>query len=308
MWMDLREIARMLGGQVVGDQVLCPGPGHSTKDRSLAVRLSRCAPSGLVTYSHAGDDQRICRAYVLSSLGYKTFEKTIRRNQYDPPTSHRLTTNALNQTQAALQIWQQGRDPAGTPVMRYLKQRSVTIPECAAGVTVRYHPACPFAGTKVPAMVCLVRDILTDEPVAIHRTALSLDGRKVRVGHNDRLCLGPIAGGAIKLTPDAEVSICLGIGEGIETTLSLRRCLEFGGSSVWSLISAGGLRNFPVLSGIESLWVAVDNDRSGVGQRAARSTGLRWQAAGAEVFLLKPRALGNDLNDLFNAGLRHVQL
>jgi len=34
---DVRAAARALGGDVVGrDQILCPGPGHSPRDRSLA--------------------------------------------------------------------------------------------------------------------------------------------------------------------------------------------------------------------------------------------------------------------------------
>jgi AAA domain len=48
-------------------------------------------------------------------------------------------------------------------------------------------------------------------------------------GH-DRLSPGPIAGGAIKLTPDNDVTTCLGIGEGLGSTLSLQLAQEFGTS------------------------------------------------------------------------------
>jgi hypothetical protein len=34
---DLRSLARALGGEVVGRQVLAPGPGHSRRDRSLSI-------------------------------------------------------------------------------------------------------------------------------------------------------------------------------------------------------------------------------------------------------------------------------
>jgi putative DNA primase/helicase len=147
-------------------------------------------------------------------------------------------------------------------------------------------------------MVCLVRDVISNEPRAIHRTALSPVGRKVKIGGVDRLSLGPIRGGAIKLTPDQDVSLCLGVGEGIESTLSLRNRHEFGRSPVWSLISAGGLEGLPVLAGIESLWIAVDNDASGTGFRAARTCAERWRVAGSEVFLVTPSADGLDLNDI----------
>lgn len=153
-------------------------------------------------------------------------------------------------------------------------------------------------------MVCLVRDVVTNEPKAIHRTALTRDGHKAKINGKDRLALGPIAGGAVKLTPDENVTLCLGIGEGIESALSLQNLPEFGASPVWSLISARGVETFPVLSGIESLWLAVDHDETGL--RAARSTAQRWQASGAEALLITPSASRADLNDLFFAGTHNA--
>jgi putative DNA primase/helicase len=146
-------------------------------------------------------------------------------------------------------------------------------------------------------MVCLVRDVVTNEPKAIHRTALTLDGRKVKVDGQDRMAYGPISGGAIKLTPDEAVTACLGIGEGIESALSLRNIPEFGPSPVWSLISSHGVETFPLMAGIQSLWLAVDHDETGV--RAARTAAQHWRASGAEVFLITPSAPRADLNDLF---------
>jgi hypothetical protein len=133
----------------------------------------------------------------------------------------------------------------------------------------------------------LVRNIITNEPQAIHRTALSLTGEKIEVKGFDRLSLGPIGGGAIKLTPDEEVTTRLGIGEGIETVLSLRNLPEFGASPVWSVISAGSVESFPVLAGIECLWIAVDNDANRRGQQAAQVCAERWRGAGREVYLVR---------------------
>ena len=157
-------------------------------------------------------------------------------------------------------------------------------------------------------MVALVTDIITNEPKAVHRTALTLDGRKIEIEGSDRLALGPIGGGAIKVTPDADVTLCLGIGEGLESTLSLRGLPEFGPTTpVWSLLTAGGVEALPVLAGVECLWIAVDNDPNGRGQRAAQACADRWQAAGREVFLVKPTAEKSDLNDVTNKkGRRHA--
>ena len=64
--MSLEQIARALGGEVSGGQVLAPGPNHSPEDRSLAVKPGE---KGLVVFSHAGDDIRACKDHVRAKLG-----------------------------------------------------------------------------------------------------------------------------------------------------------------------------------------------------------------------------------------------
>ena len=62
--MNARTLARALGGDVVGHfQVVAPGPGHSPKDRSLAVFIDWQAPDGFRVHSHAvpRDDWQACR-------------------------------------------------------------------------------------------------------------------------------------------------------------------------------------------------------------------------------------------------------
>jgi putative DNA primase/helicase len=66
---DLRSLARDLGGVVAGGGVLCPGPGHSRKDRSLSVRPAPGHADGFIVFSHAGDDWQTCRDYVRERLG-----------------------------------------------------------------------------------------------------------------------------------------------------------------------------------------------------------------------------------------------
>jgi hypothetical protein len=66
--LSLAFLAKALGGEVRGNQVLCPGPGHSPADRSLSVRLVSEAQDGFVTHSFAEDDWRACRDYVRQKL------------------------------------------------------------------------------------------------------------------------------------------------------------------------------------------------------------------------------------------------
>jgi hypothetical protein len=153
---------------------------------------------------------------------------------------------------------------------------------------LRFHQHCPFGeGVRHPCLLALYRDIATDEPRAIMRTALTTDGRKI-----DRKALGPIRGCAVKLSDDADVSMGLTIGEGIETTLA---GLLKGFAPGWALGSAGALARFPVLSGIEALTILGEDDEAN--HRAAEECARRWLAAGREVYRATS-TIGGDMNDL----------
>jgi 5S rRNA maturation endonuclease (ribonuclease M5) len=71
--LDLRSLARALGGEVSKGQVLCPGPGHSRKDRSLSVKIDASAPDGFVCHSFAGDDPIECKDFIRMKCGLPIF-------------------------------------------------------------------------------------------------------------------------------------------------------------------------------------------------------------------------------------------
>ena len=75
MLTNLQTLAEALGGEVNGSQVLAPGPGHSTIDRSLSVKLDSNAPDGFLTHSFSGDDAIICRDYVREKAGLAPFKR-----------------------------------------------------------------------------------------------------------------------------------------------------------------------------------------------------------------------------------------
>ncbi|MCJ2138399.1 toprim domain-containing protein [Methylobacterium sp. J-026] len=263
------------------------------------------APNGFTLHSHAGDDFGTCRDYVRDRLGISG--QVAQKLAQVEPVSQRLVSAQVepilpkihpSRTSGALALWDEGQPPTASPVERYFARRRLGVPPARQDV-LRYHPRCPFAGNRTPAMVALVRNVITNAPQAIHRTALSLDGQKIQVGGKDRLALASIRDGAVKLTADEDVTTCLGIGEGIETTLSLQGLPEFGASPVWSVLNAGGITSFPVLSGIECLWIAVDDDPAGRG--ASELCADRWRRAGREVFLVRATAEGDDINDALKA-------
>jgi RecA-family ATPase len=67
--LDLRQIARVLGGEISNGQVLAPGPGHSAADRSMSVKLDPGAPDGFVVHSFADDDPLVCRDFIREKCG-----------------------------------------------------------------------------------------------------------------------------------------------------------------------------------------------------------------------------------------------
>lgn len=54
--LSLQAIAKALGGQVSGREVLAPTPGHSRHDRGTAVRLEPGAPDGILVVCFNGTD------------------------------------------------------------------------------------------------------------------------------------------------------------------------------------------------------------------------------------------------------------
>ena len=69
----LREIAARLGGEVSGNQVLAPAPGHSPKDRGLAFKKDSSAPDGYLVHLFNGGDPIAARDYVREKLSLPPF-------------------------------------------------------------------------------------------------------------------------------------------------------------------------------------------------------------------------------------------
>jgi putative DNA primase/helicase len=206
------------------------------------------------------------------------------------------TADKQKRTRRALALWDAAQPFRGSSAETYLRDtRGVGrwLDQFPIDQTLRFHPACPLRkDLRAPCMIALVRDICSDAPVAVHRTALTTERPPQRIG---RLSFGPTGGGAIKLSPHDAVHAGLLIGEGIETVLSASRQFQF--RSVWSVIDKNGIAKVPVVPGIECITVAVDNDASGDGQRAASECVSRQVKAGVECITVKPN-LTKDFNDV----------
>ncbi len=278
---SLRDLAFRLDGEVVGGQVLAPGPRHGPKDRSLSVRLSHNAPDGFVAFSHAGDNWQDCKDHVKARLGIESAPRRPQEPRRRPPTPTPQDDGRKAKIATAGEIWRASVDPRGTIVETYLNSRALDLGDDVAGDVLRWHPG-------IGAMVALFRSVMTGEPRAVSRTFLDREGKKL-----GRKFLGPVGGGAIKLDADENVLGGLYIGEGVETCMSAR---QLGLRPAWALGSAGAIGSFPVLDGIECLTIFEENDESGTSAREVEKCAARWADAGKEIFINRPVG-GSDLND-----------
>jgi len=230
-------------------------------------------------------------AYAEKFIGHVPVD--LAQTSLSPPKGQRFDDAAHCESNGriALDLWREAVPIAGTIAASYLELRGLVLPAAIDGAVLRFHPHCPSGQkNRHPCVLALLRDIHTNAPRAIQRTALSSAGGKI-----GRMTLGPKAGAAIKLSTDAEVTHRLTIGEGLETTLA---GMLLGYRPAWAVGDAGELSKFPALSGIESLTILVDHDNSGAGQRAALECSDRWTESGREVFRVLPERCGDDINDV----------
>jgi hypothetical protein len=294
MILDIRTIARAMGGDVINrTSANVPGPGHSRADRSLSITIKRSAPGGFVVYSHAGDDPIECRDYVRQRLGLEQWAPG-RRNEQAPPF---VVTDAGPDPQKernkafALRIWGEAADPRGTLVETYLREhRGLKLPDDLAGPVIRFHSSLYYdPQTRLPGMLCLMRNIETDEPTGIHRTFLD----RYTAAKIDRRMFGIAKGAAIKLDPVSGDNQT--IGEGVETVMSAR---EAGYRPAWALGSSVAVRTFPVLRRPSELTILEENDPTS--RRDVKLCAKRYLAAKKPVNIVTSY-VGSDFNDAWRA-------
>jgi hypothetical protein len=172
--------------------------------------------------------------------------------------------------EAALRIWQEGVALAGTLGEQYfLEHRRLDIRALDLHHVLRWHH-------RYHCVVALMTTPAEDKPNGIHRTFLNTDGSK-----RDRKMLG--RAGVIRLSRDDAVMGGLGIAEGIEDGLAVSLS---GWSPIWAVGSAGAIRRFPVLVGIDSLTIFADADSAGL--EAAQECEGRWASVGKEARISPP--------------------
>jgi len=272
----LAEIARAVGGSVVGRNVYLVWPGKDPRrNGGIAIALANNRHGILVNSFYADVTSKEAFAYVKSLLaGMEPIA----------PDSIDRGTEGADKTIQALTVWSESVDPRGTIAEHYLNRwRKLTLPPEAAGSVLRWNP-------QIGALIGLFRAVNTDEPIGVTRIFISREGRLI-----DRMFLGVIGGGAVKLNPPKGGVLC--IAEGVETAMAAQ---QLGGGPAWALGSAGAIASFQPLPNVSTLVISAEKDtpwRDNDSSRAAvEDCAERWSVAGHEVKIAKPNGKG-DLND-----------
>lgn len=200
------------------------------------------------------------------------------------PTEKELRDSAARYD-AARRIWMSA-SPIQDVVRAYLDRRRLwPLPEAAQRVLRQACIRHPQTERLHPAMVARI-DGPDGQPVAVHRTFLTEDGRKLDTVEKAKLVLGDMRGGAIRLAPTGDR---LGLAEGIETSLAVEKLTGIG---AWACVSASMLAAVELPMDVTDAVIFADRDkakqfREGAGLHYARlaQAGLRRQGVRAEIRL-----------------------
>lgn len=244
-----REVTAILNGRwniaLQSGSACCPA--HDDRNPSLSLRD---AGDKLLLYCHSGCEFESVIKHInglIDKTPYRRDGKIVKQIDWEPKTSA-----------FAQEIWEQSYNIKGTPAERYLINRGIKgdLPD-----TLRYHPSCKhFEHGNSPAMIAKVEG---SKEFAIHRTYITLDGRK-QPFNIAKTMLGSVSGGAVRLRHNDHAQSLI-ICEGIETALSLIEMIPNTMINVWAALSTSGMKNVnvPANTTIRKIIVAMDGDNAG---------------------------------------------
>ncbi|PQA89246.1 DUF7146 domain-containing protein [Hyphococcus luteus] len=190
---------------------------------------------------------------------------------------------------AARRLYECSHPVTGTPGEAYLKARGLASPVPDA---IRFHPNAMYrdehgARHSGPALIAAITDH-AGALQGVHRSWIDMRGREPIVLR--RRILGKARGHGVFLGGRGRNALA---GEGLETVLSICGMIE--GVRCYAALSAVKLASWTWPADASGIFIAVDRDRHGAGEQAARRLAARAHAHGTAARLLFPR-LG-DFND-----------
>jgi hypothetical protein len=291
-------LARLKGVRTCGrDRWMAECPAHDDHDPSLSIARR--------------DDKWLLHCFASCSI--ETITSAIGLTIADlfddaPPHPRQRTLGDLRRNDArhederaekcrrmdaARRIWRAARPGNMSRVDAYLASRCLVRPLTGH---IRFHTGVwhKQTGREWPAMVWLITDSVTGNPLGVHVTFLDDAGVGKAPITPAKKTFGLIRGGVIRLTsPTADSSEPLILAEGLETALS---ALSARYAYAWAAISSGNMKVIDLPEDVRTVIVIADMDDDG-GMAAARVLAQRLSRQGRNVRIAPPPP-GLDLNDL----------
>jgi hypothetical protein len=281
------------------------GDAHNTRGRSLYVRLGGSASSrgraGKWTDAATGEHGDLLDI-IRESCGLTDIRAvaeeachflSLPRPDVRPDTTRSTHGQRASSPSSARRLLAISRPIAGTLAETYLRSRGITLLQFLT--SLHFHPRCfirsgPDGPPEArPAMIAAVTD-LAGHVTGLQRTWLDPSGtRKARIA-TPRRAMGNLLGHAVRFGTAQDI---LGVGEGIETTLSIREALP--GLPVAAALSAAHLAAIQFPLTLRRLYILRDSDPAG--EAAAKTLTHLAHSVGIDAIVLSPR-LGDCNDDL----------
>jgi putative DNA primase/helicase len=274
------EIGKALGGHPKsrGWMALCP----CHEDRTPSLSLDDGVDGRLLVQCFAGCDS-VDVLRELDAMGLLPDAPSCCSKPQRP--KRRLVHHDvldLPPNQKALDIWWAAVPIASTPAERYFRHRGITIPippSLKFAAQLDYFDGGGATPMALPAVVVAVQEP-SRRIVAIQRIYLRPDGRGQAQVSTPKKSLGPISGGAVRLTPCGQT---LAVAEGVEDGLALH---QMTGQPVWALLGTSAFTNFIPPPEVTTIVLAPDADEAG--DEAAKKAASRFTETGLKVLRLRP--------------------
>jgi hypothetical protein len=254
-------------------------------------------------------DRKAAFAWSLTWLGISRDAPpaTIKAYVPEPSPAVRDAEDAKKRSNA-LQLWMAASPSlAGTPAAAYLKARGIDLARLGRQPrALRFHPACFCAEVqqRLPAMLGAI-SCMDGHTNAIHRTWLAEHGGiwgKARL-KDAKKSLGTLRGGTIRLwrgasgkpLRDAPAGEVVGLGEGIETCLSV--ALAMPDMRVLCGVSLSNMANVQLPPQIGRVVLFGDNDGDNDGAARGLQRAIDHFSENFSDVRLARAPIGKDFND-----------
>jgi len=233
--MTAAEIVKALGGK--NGTARCPAHKDRTPSLSVSERDGK-----LLVHCHAGCSQADVWA-ALKDRGLVFNGETPRKLKGVSKSHDGILIS--DRRAEALTVWGASVPAIGTPAQAYLQARGIVVQPPPA---IRYHEG-------INALVALVQ---AKDGTFSGCQRVYLKNRLGNYSHRGKYSLGPIKGGAVRLTPAAE---SLQLAESVDDGLAL---LQMTGKPTWAVPGAGFIPTFEPPPEVREVILAPDHDAAGL--------------------------------------------